>query len=316
VIADDPGVVRPHDHAVSFYRSDSEVVGEIVEFVAGALSAGECAVVVATAAHREAIGVALGRCGYEVSDERAARRYVALDAAETLARFMIDGRPDAARFEAVVGGVLDAATAGGKSVRVFGEMVALLWMAGNVAGAIELESMWNDLAAVRRFSLLCAYPTAALDSASLQDANDVCQSHSHVTGNAARTSGVLVATPLSVRTARQFAVGVVESWGEHQLAEDVALIVTELSANAVRHAVSDFRVTATRSGSRVRVAVDDGGPGCPKPVAAGPGDASGRGLALVARLADRWGWEESAPGKSVWAEFDSDAHVAATATES
>ena len=48
-------------------------------------------------------------------------------------------------------------------------MVALLWHQGNVAAAIELETLWNDLAEDRRFSLLCAYPAQVVGEASLDD---------------------------------------------------------------------------------------------------------------------------------------------------
>ena len=80
----------------------------------------------------------------------------------------------------VFGGVLDEPRQAGSEVRAFGEMVALLWHQGNVAGAIALESLWNDLAQQQRFSLLCAYPTTGLTAAELGDVNEVCRLHSVV----------------------------------------------------------------------------------------------------------------------------------------
>jgi hypothetical protein len=43
-------------------------------------------------------------------------------------------------------------------VRVFGEMVSLLWDAGLIDAAVELEVLWNELGVQYPFSLLCAYP--------------------------------------------------------------------------------------------------------------------------------------------------------------
>jgi anti-sigma regulatory factor (Ser/Thr protein kinase) len=311
---DRPGSADPHDHGVAFYRGEAEVVAEVAAFVAGGLAAGGGAVVVATASHREAIDAALERHGHDAASARADGRYTALDAAETLAEFMSTGGPDAARFEAVIGDVIDGAAADGRPVRVFGEMVALLWDEGNVTGALELESLWNELATGREFSLLCAYPSAALGSASLHDANEVCRLHSQVRSlaigatstthrDAANASEVFVATAASVREARLFVTGVLGSWGATEFVEDAALIVAELTANAVKHAASAFRVAVHRTGARVRIAVEDSGAGHPKPRAAGPNDPTGRGLALVARLADEWGWDSLPAGKSVWAEL-------------
>ena len=82
---------------------------------------------------------------------------MARDAAATLSSFMVDGMPDPARFEAVVGELLDAAGAG-REVRVFGEMVALLVAEGKPDAALSLEALWNDLQERHTFALLCAYP--------------------------------------------------------------------------------------------------------------------------------------------------------------
>ena len=57
-------------------------------------------------------------------------RYIALDAAETLAKIMVEGFPDAARFREVIGKlVIQAQNEAGHAsgVVAFGELVALLW---------------------------------------------------------------------------------------------------------------------------------------------------------------------------------------------
>src|SRR5205085_11235780 len=103
-----------------------------------------------------------------------------LDAADTLAAFMVSDAPDPALFDAVVGEVVRRAAARGRAVRAFGEMVALLWDAGNVAGAVSLERLWNTLAHEVAFSLFCAYPTHGVLGTDGDDFDDVCLLHSQV----------------------------------------------------------------------------------------------------------------------------------------
>lgn len=152
---------QAHDHLVEFYESDRFLVDTIVNFLAPALAADDAAIVVATDAHRLQVQTAFATAGVDVERAAWGSRLVLLDADEMLAAFMVDDRPDPDRFREVVGGVIDAATAGGRKARIFGEMVAVLWEAGNVQGAIALEDLWNDLLGSRSFGLLCGYPASA-----------------------------------------------------------------------------------------------------------------------------------------------------------
>jgi PAS domain S-box-containing protein len=82
------------------------------------------------------------------------------DAATLLASITPDGMPDEALFAMNVGDVIEQARSGGtRKVRVFGEMVNLLWRS-NMPAAIRLEELWNDLIARSELSLFCAYSTS------------------------------------------------------------------------------------------------------------------------------------------------------------
>ena len=66
-------------------------------------------------------------------------------------------------------------------MRIYGEMVAVLWDQGNVAAAIELERLWNELADSNPFSLFCAYPIRAFDlDAGAERFRKICAQHSAV----------------------------------------------------------------------------------------------------------------------------------------
>ena len=66
---------------------------------------------------------------------------------------------------------------------MFGEMVSLLWNAGDVIGAIELETLCNQLRREMRLSMLCGYRGESLWDESHADAlSAVCRLHSAVLG--------------------------------------------------------------------------------------------------------------------------------------
>ena len=315
-----------HDHAVSFYERDPDAVEAIAEYVVEGLRCGESVVVVATEAHRTAVDDALRGRGVDPLTARTTGRYVTQDAAETMSTFMVGGSPDRVRFMATVGSMLDRVAARGSDVRAFGEMVALLWDEGNVTAALELESLWNDLAHTHEFSLLCAYPTSVLDNGRLGEVREVCALHSAVrapqdygvpptpsgTVESAQSCQVFLPVPQAVAAARQFASSVLHGWGYDALAVDACLVMSELATNAVVHAGSPFRAFIHRTPGALLIAVKDAGGGTAKfPVgtATGPG---GRGLGIVEILADRWGCDALPDGKVVWAEFALDAVPVAT----
>lgn len=103
--------------------------------------------------------------------------------------------------------------------------------------------------------------------------------------------------------ARRWVAGLLEA---HGCRDDAVLVVGELFANAVQHGSAGGAtvVVSVRRlpGDRAYVAVTDcGGTGRPVPRAAGTDAVAGRGLAIVAGLAERWGARRSGPGWRVFA---------------
>jgi PAS domain S-box-containing protein len=174
-------VLDERAHLVQFYERDELLLEEVTRFVGAGLGAGDAVVVIATKPHRDSLETGLDALGVDVSAASAHERYIALDASETMAELMVDGAVDGARFAEVVGGAIARAAARHGRVRVFGEMVALLWMAGKQDAALRLEALWNDLARTQPFSLLCAYPAAAAGGAGDRTPLlRICGAHSHV----------------------------------------------------------------------------------------------------------------------------------------
>ncbi|MEY9992592.1 anti-sigma regulatory factor (Ser/Thr protein kinase) [Streptomyces sp. V4I8] len=114
--------------------------------------------------------------------------------------------------------------------------------------------------------------------------------------------------PRNIPLARRHVVQLAVDWGHPGVADDAALLASELCTNALLHGcLRDrlFRVETSLTGKALRVAVSDPrGERLPATRTADPGDQFGRGLLLVRTYADRWAVEKLTVGKTVWAEVD------------
>jgi len=295
------------NHVVHFYGADDELADSVGRYLADGLRSGEGVVVVATAPHRLAFEARLAREGLDAARERRDGRLFTVDASGLLGRFLAGPRLDHGRFEAAALALIGRAAAGGRPVRVYAEMVALLWDAGDVALAIELEDLWTKLGTRLPFGLLCGYPDSVLaEPGTAAAVGDVCQLHSAVADQRS-----FPAELDSVRAARHYVTGLLGAGAGDAAACDTAIVATELAANAVLHARSGFTMTFYRSAGVTRIAVRDmvpvhvlegaeheaAGEGVPFEV------MTGHGLSVVARLASRWAVDPLPDGKVVWAEL-------------
>ncbi|MGI5376299.1 ATP-binding protein [Streptomyces sp. CA-251387] len=127
-------------------------------------------------------------------------------------------------------------------------------------------------------------------------------------GNPIRNFSVqLSPTPRGARLARLLATEQLRSWGLPL--DPAAHVVAELAANAVTHGRipgRDFLLLLYVVGDTVRIEVTDTrADRLPHPERPTPDAESGRGLAIVEALADRWGVAPGLPPrKTVWAEVD------------
>jgi Zn ribbon nucleic-acid-binding protein len=160
-------------HGVYLYATDDALLTVLEEYLLTGWSQGAVGLVIATPEHRAALRARLtehGRDGCHGDGQ-----LVELDAATTLDQFMRDGVPDAGRFHRTVGSLVRDHAAD-RPLRGFGEMVDVLWAAGNAVGALELERLWTGLQQQVPFTLLCAYATAHVDP---EDRGLVTDAHEH-----------------------------------------------------------------------------------------------------------------------------------------
>ena len=119
-------------------------------------------------------------------------------------------------------------------------------------------------------------------------------------------------SPDAAGRARSFTRRALDSWGLGDLADDAELVVTELLANAVRHAwpnrpdggtdAAALALWLLRDANGFMCVVTDPSDSAPALRQPGPSGENGRGLHVIHALSDHWGWSAlSEHGKAVWA---------------
>ena len=303
----------PTNHGVQIYQSDQDLFAEVGRFVSGGLEAGEVTVVIATTAHLEGFEAELRALGVSVGAARQQGRIISFDAASLMAQLVFEGEVDPDAFAAVIGNTVRDQLKAGLRLRVYGEIVALLWDEGHVTAALELEALWNDLGRTVPFALMCSYPAGLVsDPVHVETLGRMCGLHSHVLEGPThpdRAGRILPGAQLSAqfpavveapRAARHFVIDALRRWGfDADLIDDAAVVVTELAANAVVHAASPFSVVLEVEVAVVRITVHDSQSVDQSHLVVG----LGRGLGLLAGISLRWGMVASGQGKAIWAEL-------------
>ena len=126
---------------------------------------------------------------------------------------------------------------------------------------------------------------------------------SQPTGDVDRTLR-LDPVPISAGAARRAVAEAVIATGREDLADTAGLLVTELVTNAIVHARTTIQITIAATTEGVRVEVTDASPHLPVRRGYGSSATTGRGVAVVELLAERFGTESiSGNGKTVWFEL-------------
>jgi hypothetical protein len=141
-------------HFAQFHRDSQEAAKSVGLFVETGLRRKNGVLAVLGATHKDMLLERLRQSG---SFRRSGQLQI-LDAESTLKVIMRGEMPDWETFRAVAGKAIDSVQAFGRTtVRVYGELVSMLWREGNANAAIRLEEFWNELARIYPFSLFCSY---------------------------------------------------------------------------------------------------------------------------------------------------------------
>ncbi len=176
------GIAR---HKAGFYSDDRFILDDLTQFIGAALKAGNSAIVVATKSRRDSLLLRLQEYGLDIGVAVEQGRYIALDAADALSTFMLDGMPDPVRFLKVLGNLIVTAAEAAKGeqarVAIFGEMCHLLWAQGDAEAAIQVEKLGNQLVKTYHVDILCGYSLSSVQGGMERDIfKRICAEHSAV----------------------------------------------------------------------------------------------------------------------------------------
>jgi len=166
------------DHVLQLYENDVIFIDTLIGFVESTIRANQIAIVIATNSHLTALEAQLENHGHTIEKLIADHIFIPVSAEDTLDEVFVDDSVDENRFMQVLSNFLDHAKHNQKKVRVFGEMVALLWAQGNKDAALQLEHVANRISKQEAFIRYCAYPKELFTA----DGSDksVCDCHSKI----------------------------------------------------------------------------------------------------------------------------------------
>jgi hypothetical protein len=176
ILADPPY----HSHIVYPYTTDQQLVDAVGFYTASWLDRDGAVILIATEAHRSAIKRYLKSDGH-VEALEASGQLVLLDADESMSTFMINGSPDPKIFKAGISTLIEQAsrderTGRYREMRLFGEMVSLLWPSNSPA-AERLEELGNEVIEEYSIPIFCAYSLNGPGRSQLPES--LIKAHSH-----------------------------------------------------------------------------------------------------------------------------------------
>jgi CheY-like chemotaxis protein len=153
--------LQVHGHLVRF-------LDDLAAFFDLALRRGDATCLIASGEVRDGLSARLRARGWKVGGPDGDPRYLAIDAAAAIDRFMRNGLPDATILAAIAAELENyrrsAVERETSRLTIVGHMAALLMAEGNPAAAVALESLWHGLTRNLPFYTLCAYGQPCFDT--------------------------------------------------------------------------------------------------------------------------------------------------------
>ena len=177
-----PEEAEPHDHLVHLYGRDHHaLVTNVGRFFRVGLRRGDSLLAIATLEHCDGFARELHR---EPEYQPAVRdgRIMFLDAEHVLAQCSVGARLALDQLETLITSILEELGRRRQSapIRAYGEMVGVLWQAGRIDVAVELEQCWQRLVLQNDISLVCGYPINQLEQRENPAAvNAILGQHTH-----------------------------------------------------------------------------------------------------------------------------------------
>lgn len=172
-------LTKPSGHLVYPHTDDAHLAEAVGLFASTGLREGEAAILIMTAGHCKPIRERLQREGFNLQELESTGHLFCASAEKLIPTFLLDGIIDEHRFETTFGTMIETAKSFNgrrRSVRVFGEMVDLLWQS-NPRITQRIEDLWNEVIEAHSVPLLCAYSLAGIKPGAFPEALLACHTH-------------------------------------------------------------------------------------------------------------------------------------------
>ena len=177
---------QPGAHIVYPYNDEAQLADAVCLFASTGIRKVEAVLLVLSEGHYDPVRALLARQGFDLQDLEATGHLVCENAKNLLGSFMFDGIIDERKFKTRLGGMIEKAKGGNgkegngkgtdRPVRVFGEMVNLIWTS-NPKATQRLEELWNEVIKTHSIPLLCAYALSGNRPNALPQPLLSCHSH-------------------------------------------------------------------------------------------------------------------------------------------
>jgi len=150
-------------HFCQFASESEPLIDSVAMFAASGLERGEAVILVVTPAHARELTERLTRQGLDPASACDSGHLVFVDSVATMAEYTRGGVPDLQGLKSSVDRLiagLPAERQGG--LRIYGELVDLLWQAGYTDAAIQLEGFWEAYYSSHGLCLFCGFTMDAL----------------------------------------------------------------------------------------------------------------------------------------------------------
>lgn len=144
-------------HFVDFFHSDDELTTTTANFLHEGFVNGCSCIAVLTQQHFAAVQELLAANGLDAQRLIDDYRFVALDAGDALDSLLGDERLDLCGFYGKFSELIRLLSAGGREVRIIGEVVSLLAQRGRMDAAYRIEELCNELSREHAFRMYCLY---------------------------------------------------------------------------------------------------------------------------------------------------------------
>ncbi len=196
------GEIAPSDHLLQIYENDEVFLHALEGFTGNGLLEGDAVIVIATEVHLSTLEEKLKK-NFDIESLKWLGQYIPMTVDNALSKFMVEGRVNEDMFRKLISGLITKARQYNRSIRAFGEMVAVLWGQGNREATYALENLWNGFCQTELKCLFCAYPKAGFRQDAIESINHICSYHSKMVDENKLDAGVnLYGEKLSISTIR------------------------------------------------------------------------------------------------------------------